>query len=147
MLHHATGHIAFRCCSHIFVCPMDMEPAISWDHLDSRKFILNGSLFIFLTDFILYPSDLLTTKLQVDRTNVFGKINLLKWTRQILKYEGFSGIYKGFTPTLLASFPGQLSYYFTYEFANHKLSRFLRQKSTLGPDTSSTKICILFIFL
>lgn len=101
---------------------MNLESVINWNNLDSKKFIVNGSLFIFLTDFILYPSDLLTTKLQVDRTNSLGNIKLLKWTRQILRTEGFSGIYKGFTPTLLASFPGQLSYYCTYEYTNQKLA-------------------------
>lgn len=116
------------------------EPAISWDSLDSKKFIINGSLFIFLTDFILYPSDLLTTKLQVDRTSLLGKINLLKWTRQILKYEGFFGIYKGFTPTLLASFPGQLSYYFTYEYTNQRITKVLQHKTSLGTDSRSKNL-------
>lgn len=40
---------------------------VRWEDLDQRAFILQSTAFIFAIDLLVYPSDLLTTRLQADR--------------------------------------------------------------------------------
>jgi solute carrier family 25 protein 44 len=49
-------------------------------------------------------------------------LNVTRYTLNIIRKEGVSGLYRGFLPAMLGSFPGQFSYYVAYEYANEKLS-------------------------
>lgn len=116
------------CASGVLGCrTSNSSSSINWNRLDSKRFVLNGSFYIFLSDFALYPADLLTTKLQVDRNNILEQVKLTRWIKEILKREGVFGVYKGFGPTLLSSFPGQLSYYMTYEWTKQSFLNFSKQ--------------------
>lgn len=43
------------------------ESSLTWNDLDSGAFMAYGTLYILFTDLVLYPADLLTTRLQADK--------------------------------------------------------------------------------
>lgn len=54
-------------------------------------------------------------------------LSVTRYTLNILKKDGLRGLYKGFMPALIGSFPGQFSYYVAYEYANENIGSFFKK--------------------
>jgi hypothetical protein len=73
-----------------------MEPeswpkqTLTWNDMDSFSFLRNNTIYVLAVDLILYPSDLLTTRLQADR-QTHGKIKVSRLLIDIFKREGPTG--------------------------------------------------------
>jgi solute carrier family 25 protein 44 len=65
---------------------------VEWAHLDKKKFYFFAPLASFLTRFMLYPSNLVKTRLQAQNTVVYS--GTFDAFRKIIKYEGVSALYK-----------------------------------------------------
>lgn len=61
----------------------DIPRTIKWNELDGVSYSIYGSLYILITDFILYPADLITTRLQADKVKSIH-LCLSKQVRKIL---------------------------------------------------------------
>ncbi|EFA84164.1 mitochondrial substrate carrier family protein [Heterostelium album PN500] len=93
--------------------------------------IAGGTISFFLT-----PRDLIKSKLQVQsrNTNLLSTVTTkgepprqfykgpIDVIRQIIRKDGFLGLFKGLRPTLARDIPGDMVYFTMYEFMKRKLS-------------------------
>jgi solute carrier family 25, member 44 len=107
-----------------------MRDTINWEDLDAGKFAIWSNLYYIVTNVLLYPADLLATRLQADRFMPHHNLKLLRIAREIQIKEGLKGLYRGFGTSLVASQPGQYLYFITYEMSN----QILRDK-VFGPNS------------
>lgn len=98
--------------------------SITWNEMNLFQFTLYGLVYITCTDFLLYPADLLTTRLQADKFNTQKGSHAFRLAMNIIKRDGIFGLYRGFIPATIGSFPGQFSYYITYEWVNEQLLKY-----------------------
>lgn len=98
--------------------------SITWNDLRLTNFLLYNSVFVLATDLLLYPADLLTTRLQVDKISS-SKVRIHRILKEIFHREGIRGLFRGFEICTISHFPGQFLYYSSYEYANQKLRDFL----------------------
>lgn len=63
---------------------------LTWNDLDSRLFLVNNTVYAFAVDLVLYPSDLLTTRLQADRFSN-QKVRVGRLLCDIIKRDGITG--------------------------------------------------------
>nr|CAG4646380.1 EOG090X08ST [Macrothrix elegans] len=92
---------------------------IEWEMLDKKKFFPLSIASSFAVRTTLYPLTLVKTRLQIQRgTEVYRGT----WDafRQIVKYEGFKGLYKGFWVNMFSIVSGAF-YVLTYENVRHIL--------------------------
>ena len=89
--------------------------------MDKTKYFPLAALSGFTIRTILYPFGLIKTRLQVQRQNAIYKGTFDAFTK-IVKYEGFSGLYKGFwISNLLVG--TSMSYIVTYEHVRNYLRK------------------------
>lgn len=93
---------------------------IEWQHIDKLKYYTLGSSFFVGVNAILYPTDVIKTRLQVQRTNVLykGTFDALFKT---FKAEGLKGLYKGFLVSQLSVLTGHF-YVTSYEVSRSQMS-------------------------
>lgn len=60
---------------------LDEPRIITWNELDGLSFSVYGTLYILITDLLLYPADLITTRLQADKVNIDTKFPVYKSKR------------------------------------------------------------------
>ena len=104
--------------------PVDTETGIQIVELhmmDKRKYFPLTALSGICIRGILYPVTLIRTRLQVQRQNTYYKGTFDAFSK-ILKYEGPTGLYKGFWISNLM-IVSQISYISTYEGVRHYLAR------------------------
>jgi hypothetical protein len=103
---------------------------IGLEDMDSSKYFYFGSIFIFTINASLFPLDTLTTILMADP---FHSTPILKKMSQITRQEGILRFWRGWIPSgllsfsyllVLGAFPGQATYYFTYESTQTLLRKF-----------------------
>ncbi|GAM24507.1 hypothetical protein SAMD00019534_076820, partial [Acytostelium subglobosum LB1] len=101
---------------------------ISWDHLDQRKYYTYNLLFAGAIDSMMYPMDLLRTRLQVQGSSVVNQTyphysSTWNGFKSIFRHEGFRGYYKGFLASESGYLSAKLIYYGFYEqmkqYLNH----------------------------
>eukprot|EP00730_Choanoeca_flexa_P008657 TRINITY_DN12517_c2_g3_i4.p1 TRINITY_DN12517_c2_g3~~TRINITY_DN12517_c2_g3_i4.p1 ORF type:complete len:320 (+),score=68.08 TRINITY_DN12517_c2_g3_i4:186-1145(+) len=97
-----------------------LQPAvIEWKHIDKSKFYVLAPLMGVSTRVLLYPTQLVKTRLQVQtRQSLYN--GTLDAFRKIIRYEGAAALYKGFMPNLIGVGAGQI-YISAYEFLKSKL--------------------------
>jgi solute carrier family 25 carnitine/acylcarnitine transporter 20/29 len=83
-----------------------------WDGLE------NGTFAGLIISFIVTPTELIKCTMQMDSHNRYK--NSKDCLNSIIKKHGFSGIYKGFVPTLLREVPSYAFQFATYEFLKKK---------------------------
>lgn len=87
---------------------------------------VSGGIAGFLASFILTPIELVKCKLQVSNlastTTQSGNIYSLI-IKQIIKHEGFSGLWNGLSSTLIREIGGTAVWFGTYEYANEIFRR------------------------
>ncbi|XP_068710608.1 solute carrier family 25 member 44-like isoform X1 [Montipora capricornis] len=95
---------------------------IEWQHIDKVTYYTLGSAFFVGLNAILYPADVIKTRLQVQRAN-----SLYKGTSDAIfktvKSEGLKGLYKGFLVSQLTVLTGHF-YVTSYEISRSQMSFF-----------------------
>jgi len=92
---------------------------VEWEMLDKRKFYPLSMMSSFTVRCFLYPLTLIRTRLQVQHKNAVYKGTYDAY-RQILKYEGVQGLYRGFWISAFQVVSG-VAYVSTYEGVRHLL--------------------------
>jgi len=96
----------------------------SFDSVDKGKFLLYGGGFTVLVDVILYPLELIKTRVQVEAvsraTMLEGTLRVAQdvWTR-----EGVRGLYRGFGMFALGGLPSQGAYFYGYNWSRQQLGK------------------------
>eukprot|EP00054_Salpingoeca_dolichothecata_P016328 m.95533 g.95533 ORF g.95533 m.95533 type:complete len:307 (+) comp21927_c0_seq2:1558-2478(+) len=90
---------------------------ISWYHLDKTKFYVFGPIAGLATRLILYPTNLVKTRLQLQQSLYSNTLNAFS---QIIRHEGFGALYKGFLPNCSGIF-AQQCYVTALELTLHNL--------------------------
>ena len=92
---------------------------VEWKDMDKRKFYSIGpAMFVGLRG-ILYPFGLIKTRLFMQRRTDMYK-GTLDAFRQVVRYEGFRGLYKGFLASNFGLFSGQI-YITIYELTRSSM--------------------------
>ncbi|XP_063727787.1 solute carrier family 25 member 44-like [Symsagittifera roscoffensis] len=96
---------------------MEGYTPIGFEHMNMRNFAMLslGNSFIIRT--LIYPTTLIKTRLQVEKSGA-GYLNGRDAFRKILKSEGVSGLYRGFSVYMASAFSG-CCYILTYEYSKH----------------------------
>lgn len=99
---------------------------IEWHQLDKRKFLILGPSLFFFVRGLVYPFNLIKTRLfmQEKKSMYRGTLNAFV---KIARYEGISGLYRGYLVSSLGLVSGQL-YIVTYELI--RSSNFLTGRRT-----------------
>ena len=113
---------------------------LNWEDLDLGKFALWSNAYFAVTSALLYPADLLSTRLQADRFMPHHNLNLGRLTREICAREGLRGLYRGFSTSLIASLPGQYLYFMSYEATNQLLKNASKRLGYEGESVLSNGI-------
>lgn len=66
------------------------DTSLTWNDLNQTRFLLYNAVFLLATDLILYPADLLATRLQADHVSS-GSVRVGRLLAEIFKREGFRG--------------------------------------------------------
>lgn len=93
---------------------------IEWQHIDKLRYYAIGTSFFVGINAILYPADVIKTRLQVQRTNVLYK-GTMDALFKTVKSEGLKGLYKGFMVSQLSVLTGHF-YVTSYEISRSQLS-------------------------
>ena len=104
----------------------------SFSQVDGRKFLFFGGLATVCVDALLYPLELVKTRVQVEsssRATVFDAS--MRVARDVLRREGIKGLYKGFFFFTLGGLPSQGAYFFGYNWARERLGE---ANAGLSPD-------------
>lgn len=91
---------------------------VDWDRTDKSKFLLYGGLFTVGVDFILYPLELLKTRVQVEaksRATLFEAS--VSAYRGVLQQNGVRGLWTGFPLYTIGGLPSQGAYFYGYQWA------------------------------
>jgi len=93
------------------------EVSVAWKDTSVPHLIVYGSLLYFVEQLLVYPSDLLKTRLQVDlRLNNKVWKDWLVLCEHIRAKEGYKGFFRGFTFNTVAGVPAQIVYLATYNW-------------------------------
>ena len=95
---------------------------IEWHHLEKKKYFLFMNVYMFSTNAVLFPVELIKTRLQLQRTKALYN-HTFDVAYKTVKHEGFLGLYKGFPVNQLAILTGHL-YSTSYEVTREHLSIF-----------------------
>lgn len=98
-----------------------------------------GFLAAFWSSLALCPTELVKCRLQAMRESHLEKgleppkIGPFKLTSQILRSEGFRGLFHGLSPTFAREMPGYFCFFYAYEFSREMLTPKGQKKEDLGP--------------
>jgi hypothetical protein len=93
-----------------------------WALIDPRRFFFFGALFTVTVDALIYPLQLITTRVQVEsrsRATVWDAS--LRVARDVLRREGGAGLYRGFVLFTAGGLPSQGAYFYGYNWARSRL--------------------------
>ena len=79
---------------------------IEWEEMDKRKFYFFGPTLFLGIRALLYPANLVKTRLQVQRKNALYKGSFDTFVK-VVRYEGIRGLYKGFLVSSFGLLSGQ----------------------------------------
>lgn len=98
-----------------------------------------GCLAAFFSSFTLCPTELIKCRLQADKelANTTGARHTVKSpfsvTKDILRRDGFPGLFRGLSPTLVREMPGYFFFFGGYEAAREFLRVPGQSKDDIGP--------------
>lgn len=95
---------------------------IEWQHIDKFKYYTYGSVFFVGVNTLLYPADVIKTRLQVQRTNALYR-GTLDAVFKTFRSEGLKGFYKGFLVNQMSILTGHF-YVTSYEVSRSQMSFF-----------------------
>ncbi|ORZ36109.1 mitochondrial carrier domain-containing protein [Catenaria anguillulae PL171] len=117
--------------------PLASSISTTWDDMDLSSYLLYGSGFVFMVDSIMYPFEVLRTRMQAD--NITHQRSVISMVRRIIQQEGFRRLYRGILPSVLGSFPAQSTYYASYEYTHHLYDQ-LARSYTSNPSAPLTPL-------
>lgn len=80
---------------------------IEWHQLEKKKYFLFMNVYMLSTNAVVYPAELIKTRLQVQRTKSLYR-NSLDVVYKTIKQEGLLGLYKGFAVSQLSVLTGHV---------------------------------------
>lgn len=95
---------------------------IEWHQLEKKKYFLFMNFYMLSTNAVVFPVELIKTRLQLQRTKSLYK-NTLDAVYKTVKHEGFLGLYKGFPVSQIGVFTGHV-YATSYEVSREQFSMF-----------------------
>ena len=98
------------------------EVSVSWKDTSLPHMMVYGSALYVVEQAMMYPSDLLKTRLQIDTradTKLWREMRAL--FKHIIKVEGFRGLYRGFRFSTLGGIPPQLICLVIYNWCKEKV--------------------------
>jgi len=95
---------------------------IEWHQLEKKKYFLFLNVYMLSTNAVMYPVDLIKTRLQLQRRKSLYK-NTLDVVLKTVKHEGFLGLYKGFPVSQLGVLSGHV-YATSYEISREQFFTF-----------------------
>lgn len=120
-------------------CQKFMQKITSTDKVEDLSTVQNataGCLASFFSSLAICPTELVKCKLQAmhEHRNVFDKkINgPMQLTAQIIKTEGFQGLFRGFLPLLAREMPGYFFFFGGYEGTRELLRHDNQSKDDIG---------------
>lgn len=93
---------------------------IEWHQLEKKKYFLFMNVYMLTTNAVLFPVELVKTRLQLQRTKALYK-NTLDVVYKTVKNEGFLGLYKGFPVSQFGVLTGHI-YASSYEISREQFS-------------------------
>lgn len=105
-----------------FVAMPEKVKIIEWHQLEKKRYFLFLNVYMLSTNVVMYPVDLIKTRLQLQRTKSLYK-NTLDAVLKTVKHEGFLGLYKGFPVSQLGVLSGHV-YATSYEVSREQFSTF-----------------------
>ena len=108
-----------------------LSPGQNRNQLNMSSVALAGSLTGLIVWIATYPIDIIKTRIQVDNFKNPEYKGTLDCFRKSLKNNGFTGLYKGFTPCALRAIPANGATFIAYE-TTLKLMDFSRVKGVKG---------------
>lgn len=79
---------------------------IEWEEMDKKKFYFFGPTLFLGIRALLYPANLVKTRLQVQRKDALYKGSFDAFVK-VIRFEGLRGLYKGFLVSCLGLLSGQ----------------------------------------
>ncbi|KAI8849109.1 mitochondrial carrier domain-containing protein [Chytridium lagenaria] len=118
--------------------PANAPTRIGLSDMNTQKFAMLGSFFIVGLDTAMFPLNTLQTIMMSERS-VKGRksIGVLKLTSYIFKSEGIGRFWKGAGTAVFGSFPGQATYYMTYESIQDMCGKFESSKEARISDVAA----------
>ena len=95
---------------------------IEWHQLEKKKYFLFLNVYMLSTNALIYPVDVIKTRLQLQRTKSLYK-NTLDAVYKTVKLEGILGLYKGFAISQVGVLTGHV-YATSYEVSREQFSTF-----------------------
>lgn len=91
------------------------QAEINWERLDKTKFFVVGTgLFTGVTT-LLFPFSVIKTRLQVATISPTEKVTAIGTAKNIARYEGLPGFYRGFGTIIAGTVPARCAYLSTLE--------------------------------
>lgn len=89
-----------------------LDPETDWSRIDKVKFAFWGSIFTVAVDLVIYPMEVLKTRVQVDsRTQATVFAATFTALRTSLATEGLRGLFRGFGLYTFGGLPSQGVYF------------------------------------
>eukprot|EP00742_Colponemidia_sp_Colp-10_P006693 GILJ01007174.1.p1 GENE.GILJ01007174.1~~GILJ01007174.1.p1 ORF type:complete len:335 (+),score=24.25 GILJ01007174.1:117-1007(+) len=92
-----------------------------WNTVNIKKFMAIGGTFSACQTFMLYPLELLKTRLQVQRGSVPQLRTTIDTCRRVLSTQGIRGLYHGWQWSVLGGIPSSGAYFISYNILKRKL--------------------------
>lgn len=93
---------------------------VRWSDLNFSTYAVYGSAWIFAVDTMLFPLEVLKTRIMSQRGDR-KPVMVSSMLKTIIRQEGFFKLFRGIAPSVVGSFPGQATYYTTYELSSHRV--------------------------
>ncbi|KAK1291621.1 hypothetical protein QJS10_CPB17g00960 [Acorus calamus] len=106
------------------------EANINWERLDKTRFHVTGAVLFTAQSALLHPIAVVKTRMQVAGGGV-AHMNGVSVLRNILRYDGIPGIFRGFGTSAVGSLPGRV-----LALTSLEVSKEMVLKSTEGLDIS-----------
>jgi solute carrier family 25 protein 44 len=114
---------------------------VDWNSLDKKKFFVNG-VFIFtgLTG-CLFPLTVIKTRMMaIDTSNKMGNASAIKeiytTARDVVRVDGYRGLYKGFGTVIGGLIPGRMVYLGVLEATKKSVSTTLERLDDTLPEAA-----------
>eukprot|EP00002_Diphylleia_rotans_P006472 TRINITY_DN15837_c0_g1_i1.p1 TRINITY_DN15837_c0_g1~~TRINITY_DN15837_c0_g1_i1.p1 ORF type:complete len:341 (-),score=67.69 TRINITY_DN15837_c0_g1_i1:54-1076(-) len=99
-----------------------------WERISVPRFLALGLSANVTLDVLIYPAEVLKTRLQVDRSPL-ASLGTIGYARHIYAKEGIKAFYRGFWWQGLGGFPSLAIYYLSYNVMKDKLTTHLQLES------------------
>ena len=94
---------------------------VNWDQLEPTSYAFYSAAFGMAIESAVYPLDVLKTRQQHDLRAVPRSV--MSIFREVWAKEGMIGLFRGYLPNSLGSWPGQVVYYGGFEVSKHILTQ------------------------